>query len=90
MIPKNIKLKSKKISTGDYDNRYQILKSDFPYYLILNYKKDWLVEALNQLNDKTSVASLIGYAGRIVNIKKKYLGTAKIKDLREDVLEALN
>ena len=71
-------------------DEYELCKKDFPHYLIVAYKLEWLFEAEKELREKTNISSLTGHASGIAKRKKKYYGGARIKDLRKDVSIAIN
>lgn len=49
-----------------------------------------MISAQKELNEKTSVASLKGCASKIAKDRKRYIGSAKINDVRNDVAIAIN
>lgn len=49
-----------------------------------------MISAQKKLNEKTSVASLKGCASKIAKDRKRYIGSAKINDVRNDVTIAIN
>ena len=65
-------------------NEFELQKKDFPHSLIVGYRLDNLKSAQKELNEKTSVASLKGCASRIAKDRKRYVGSAKINDVRND------
>ena len=57
---------------------------------MFGYRLDNLKSAQKELNEKTSVASLKGCASRIAKDRKRYVGSAKINGVRNDVTLAIN
>lgn len=51
-------------------NEYELQRSDYPHSLVVGFKLDWLLEALEEVNKKTSVSSLKGFASTIAKNRK--------------------
>lgn len=64
-------------------------KKDFSHSLIVGYDLNSLLSAQEELNQKTSVASLKSCASRIAKDRKRYVGSAKMNDVRNDVAIAI-
>lgn len=73
----------------DENKKYDYAKSDFAKYLICSFSKKMLLEAINEIGSKTSVASLIGIASRIGKECRKYQNSCKITDLKVYVNKAV-
>lgn len=65
-------------------------QTKIPHSLIVGYRLDNLISAQKELNKKTNVASLKGCASRIAKDRKRYIGSVKINDVRNDVAIAIN
>ena len=63
----------------------ELCKNDFPHYLIVEYRLEWLLDARKELSEKSSVSVLRGFAKGIASRKRKCFGGVKIKDLRADI-----
>jgi len=90
LVPKEVDLSVNREQKYQRVDVYELFRKDFAHALICSYELDWLKEAYDELNNKTSVATLKGYASSIADKRKKYLKTAKLKDIKSDVLVAIN
>ena len=90
LVDKNVDLSVKHEIKFQRVDEFELQKKDFPHSLIVGYRLDSLKSAQKELNEKTSVASLKGYASRIAKDRKRYVGSAKINDIRNDVVLAIN
>ena len=89
LVDKNINLSVKHEKKYPYVNEYDLIDKDFPHYLVVAYKLDWLIEAQKEANDKTSIVSLKGFASIIAKKRKKHLGSARINEVRNDIALAI-
>lgn len=89
LVPKDIDLSVNVERKYPRVDEYELRRKDFPHSLIVEYKLDWLLSAQAELNQKTSVSSLKGFASSIAKERKRYVGSAKIKDIRSDVAIAI-
>lgn len=89
LVPKNIDLSVNVERKYPRVDVYELKRKDFPHSLIVEYKLSWLLSAQEELNQKTSVASLKGYADSIAKDRKRYVGSAKINEVRNDVATAI-
>lgn len=89
LVDKNIDLSVKYNNKYPRIDKYELQKTDFSHYLIVEYRLPDLISCQNELNQKTSVASLKGLASKIAKDRKKYVGSAKINDVRSDVTIAV-
>lgn len=89
LVPKDIDLSVNVERKYPRVDEYELRRKDFPHSLIVEYKLDWLLSAQTELNQKTSVSSLKGFASSIAKDRKRYVGSAKINDVRNDVAIAI-
>ena len=85
LVDKNLDIHIQQEQKYQRVDEYELCKNDFPHYLVVTYRLEWLVEARKELLEKSSVSALKGFANGIARNKKKYSGGAKIKDLRTDI-----
>ena len=90
LVDKNVDLSVKHENKYPRVNEFELQKKDFPHSLIVGYRLNNLISAQKELNEKTSVASLKGCASKIAKDRKRYIGSAKINDVRNDLTIAIN
>ena len=90
LVEKNVDLHVKREQKYPIVNEYELCTKDFPHYLIVAYKLEWLHDAKKELDEKTSINSLSGFASGIARCKKKHYGGVKIKELRKDLTIAID
>lgn len=89
LVDKNVDLSVKHEIKFPRVDEFEMKKKDFAHSLIVAYDLDSLLSAQEELNQKTSVASLNTCAARIAKDRKRYVGSAKINDVRNDVFLAI-
>ena len=90
LVPIDAKLECNYIHKYHKSNSSDLGLNEFSASLITDYPKNLLKEALEELNRRTSVSSLTGFASRLASIKKKRFKTARVGDLRNEVQQALD
>jgi|GEM_PF-2764564 hypothetical protein len=85
LVDKSLDLSIKQKNKFPIIDEYELQKKDFSHFLIVGYRLDSLMSVQDELNRKTSVASLKGFASKIAKDRKRYVGSAKINEVRNDV-----
>lgn len=89
LVDKNVDLSVKHEIKFPRVDEFELQKKDFSHSLIVGYDLNSLLSAQKELNQKTSVASLKSCASRIAKDRKRYVGSAKMNDVRNDVAIAI-
>lgn len=89
LLPKGWKFERKTIHRYVVTNGYEVAREDFPRALAIDYSKGELLKALENLKSCGSVSELTGCARSVAKDKKKWLGTARVKDLISEVYKAI-
>lgn len=79
LVPKDIDLSVNIERKYPRVDEYELKRKDFSHSLIVSYKLAWLLSAQAELNRKTSVSLLKGFASSIAKDRKRYVGVPKLK-----------
>lgn len=81
LVPKDLKPEREDLDNYPHVYDYELARSDFSEYLILDYSKKDLEAAYMGLKDSSSIASLNGVAKEIAKEKKRYTKSCQTKEL---------
>ncbi len=89
LVPKDADLLVNYVNDYPIQQAWELAKNNFSDALIVSYSFEQLNSALSELKLKKSVTSLIGVAFEISKMRKRYLNSAKIVNLRIEVAKAI-
>lgn len=81
LVPKDFEFNNELKDSYGSVSWWELAKKDFSEYLVVEFSKDSLLNAYDDVKGSSSVSSLRGFAKEIAKDKRRYTGSCKIREL---------